>query len=517
METPKIIRAAEYMRMSTEHQQYSIANQSVAIQEYAAARSIEIVRTYVDRAKSGLRLSGRYGLQELLRTVESGDADFTMLLVYDVSRWGRFQDVDESAFYEFTLRRAGVNVIYCAEMFQTSGGPLDSLLKTLKRTMAAEYSRELSVKVSQGQRRIAQLGYRLGGSGGFGLQRVSIDPAGSRRTLLKDGERKSIKTDRVTLVRGPEQEVRIVQKVFQLFVEEGLGEKKIAEFLNEHGISTRRGNGWSRETVHRMLTNPKYAGDLTYCRTRTSMGSAPVLNERDNWIYLPDTFPPIVSRGLWQGAQEVLQRRAEHTDKERMLALLRLLLARSGRLSYDLIDAEPEMPSAQTYHKQFGTIREAYRRIGWTPSAKGTQTTRRPEVRALRLSLETAVNSRIAQTTEPFSKDPRLPLWTISENLSIYVALVVATNQERRRVAWVFSRRVKSKPKTPIDVLVMARLNIQASAILDYYVFPGCRPNTITIFEQNPLSVDIHRFEDLTFLDMLCCRTKLSEIEGVSE
>jgi DNA invertase Pin-like site-specific DNA recombinase len=72
--------------MSTEHQQYSIANQSVAIQEYADSHSMEIVRTYVDRGKSGLGVSCRYGLQELLQFAQSGAADFTVLLVYDVSR-----------------------------------------------------------------------------------------------------------------------------------------------------------------------------------------------------------------------------------------------------------------------------------------------------------------------------------------------------------------------------------------------------------------------------------------------
>jgi DNA invertase Pin-like site-specific DNA recombinase len=84
--------------MSTEHQQYSIANQTAAIQEYADAHSIEIVRSYVDSGRSGLALEGRPGLQNLISTVASGAADFTLLLVYDVSRWGRFQDVDESAY-----------------------------------------------------------------------------------------------------------------------------------------------------------------------------------------------------------------------------------------------------------------------------------------------------------------------------------------------------------------------------------------------------------------------------------
>jgi DNA invertase Pin-like site-specific DNA recombinase len=219
------------MRMSTEHQQYSIANQSSAIRAYASANSLEIVRTFVDPGKSGLDLKRRPALQSLLQTVVSGTADFSTLLVFDVSRWGRFQDVDESAYYEYTLKRAGVRVIYCSEPFRDSDSPIDSVMKTLKRVMAAEYSRELSAKVSQGQRRIAQLGYRLGGVAGFGLRRMAVDPNGSRRMVLCDGAQKAIKTDCVTLVNGPKQECRIVKEIFTLFADKGFGEKRIARQL----------------------------------------------------------------------------------------------------------------------------------------------------------------------------------------------------------------------------------------------------------------------------------------------
>ena len=93
-------RAAQYVRMSTEHQQYSTNNQADKILEYAQRRNIEIVRTYADEGKSGLSLGGRASLQKLLADAESGLADFTLVLVYDVSRWGRFQDADEAT--EFT-------------------------------------------------------------------------------------------------------------------------------------------------------------------------------------------------------------------------------------------------------------------------------------------------------------------------------------------------------------------------------------------------------------------------------
>jgi DNA invertase Pin-like site-specific DNA recombinase len=112
-----LFRAAEYVRMSTEHQQYSTENQAAKIREYAAQRNIEIVKTYADAGKSGLNIGGRLSLQTLIKDVESGSADFQIILVYDVSRWGRFQDADESAYYEYICKRAGIQVTYCAEQF----------------------------------------------------------------------------------------------------------------------------------------------------------------------------------------------------------------------------------------------------------------------------------------------------------------------------------------------------------------------------------------------------------------
>jgi hypothetical protein len=92
---PKVIRGAQYVRMSTEHQQYSTNNQADKILEYAQTRGIEIVKTYADEGKSGLSIGGRAALTQLIADVEAGNTDFTVILVYDISRWGRFQDTDE--------------------------------------------------------------------------------------------------------------------------------------------------------------------------------------------------------------------------------------------------------------------------------------------------------------------------------------------------------------------------------------------------------------------------------------
>src|ERR1043166_2126065 len=221
-------RAAAYVRMSTEHQQYSTSNQMDVIREYAKRRGQDVGKEYSDEGKSGLNIQGRDSLAQMIRDVQNGVAQFSHILVYDVSRWGRFQDADESAYYEYICRQAGVAVHYCAEQFENDGSPVSTIVKGVKRAMAGEYSRELSSKVFQGACRLVQLGFRQGGTAGFGLRRVLLDQSGERKGELKMGEQKGIQTDRVVLVPGPEGEVKTVRWIYQAFVSEGKLESEIA-------------------------------------------------------------------------------------------------------------------------------------------------------------------------------------------------------------------------------------------------------------------------------------------------
>ena len=142
-------RAALYVRTATQHPQYSTHNQSDKIRDYASKRGIVIVKTYTDEGKSGLSIFGRAGLQKLLSDVESGRADFNLILVYDISRWGRFQNADEGAYYEYVCRRAGIQVTYCAEQFENDGSSVSTIVKAMKRAMDDEYRRELSVMIDK--------------------------------------------------------------------------------------------------------------------------------------------------------------------------------------------------------------------------------------------------------------------------------------------------------------------------------------------------------------------------------
>ena len=243
--------------MSTEHQKYSTDNQADAIRSYAELHHMEIVRTYSDAGKSGLNIKGREALQQLIDDVEGGEADFDTILVFDISRWGRFQDPDQGAYYEVICRNSGISVHYCAEQFDNDGSPISTIIKSVKRAMAGEYSRELSAKVFAGQCRLIELGYRQGGMAGYGLRRMRIDQNGDHLSILLFGEYKSLQTDRVILVPGPEEEVETVRWMFRQFVDGGKVESEIAAQLNERGIATDLGQPWTRGTVHQVLTNEK--------------------------------------------------------------------------------------------------------------------------------------------------------------------------------------------------------------------------------------------------------------------
>ena len=250
--------------MSTAQQQYSAQNQIDAIAKYAKLNGVEVVRSYLDLGKSGLTLEGREGLGNLLSDVVSGRADYSVILVYDVSRWGRFQDVDESAYYEFVCKRACVRVEYCAEPFSNDGTMPSALLKTMKRTMASEYSRELSAKVFAGQIRLIRLGYRQGGKPGYGFRRMLLDETGKPKQLLFAGQRKSIHTERVILVPGPSDEVSVVREIFDRFTKRGERQPQIARELNNRGVPFLDNRQWTRHHVHSILVQPKYAGINAY-------------------------------------------------------------------------------------------------------------------------------------------------------------------------------------------------------------------------------------------------------------
>ncbi|MDQ7251016.1 recombinase family protein [Dongia sedimenti] len=493
---PVTIRAAQYVRMSTEHQKYSTENQAIAIQAYAERRGISIIRTYADEGKSGLSFARRHGLKQLIDDVRQGRADYAAVLVYDVSRWGRFQDADESAHYEFICKEAGISVHYCAEPFENDGSLVATILKNMKRAMAGEYSRELSTKVFVGHCKLASLGFRQGGIAGYGLRRQLIDEQGRPKGLIEFGQRKSLQTDRVVLVPGPPEEIEVVKRIYDLYANDGQSALGIAKLLNAEGRSNHFGRPWRYDLVRAILTSEKYAGTYIYNQVSMKLGLKRCINTPEMFVRAENAFVPLVDPEQFHAVQAERQRRLIRISDAEMLEKLRSLHSRTRQISALAINNAGGMPSSNAYKIRFGSLSRAYDLacLGPRRGAKSVEIGRL--LRNVRLELVERVKATIIHAGGAASRGASTHLLQVNDNLSVSIA--IARCQPRyRRWQVCFDRR--GRP----DFTVAARMDEANRACVDYYIFPHATfglPRALQFYSGKSRKWSRYRYDSLESL-----------------
>lgn len=378
--------AAQYLRVSTERQEYSLGFQSARIANYAQQNNFAVCRTYIDEAKSGLDLRRRNGLIQLLCEVLAGHQPYKAILVYDVSRWGRFQDPDEAATYEFLCKTAGVRVHYCAENFSNDGHLPDIILKTLKRIMAGEYSRELSEKVFAGLSRAAQAGFRTGGRPGYGFRRMLISADKTPKGELAAGEYKSLSNERVRLVPGSEREAHWIREIYRMFIAEKRTLQAIADELNRLQVPYVDGHKWMDHSVRRILTNPKYQGTAVYNRRSSKLRSKQKSNPETDWIIVPGAIPAIVDPETFEAAQQIFRSRPWNLSNDKVLETLRHILEAKGRLSASLLQGVPNVVNKDACKRRFGSLVRAFELAGYESPQK-SKVVCRQQVREVRVQV----------------------------------------------------------------------------------------------------------------------------------
>jgi DNA invertase Pin-like site-specific DNA recombinase len=461
------LRAAQYVRMSTDKQRYSIQNQAAVIAAYAHKHNLTIVRTYSDEGESGLRIRNRAGLTRLIEDVRSGQTDFGHLLVYDVSRWGRFQDIDESAYYEFICKQAGIKVAYCAEEFENDGSMLSSLAKNIKRAMAAEWSRELSVKVLAGTCRISGLGFRMGARTPYGLRRELVDENRHSRGVLQPGEHKYLKTDHIILTPGPAHEQQIVQEIFRRFAVEKWSEVKIARELNKDGVPTLYGSPWTNWKIHSLLQNECYIGNMVYNRRSSLLGRFHKPNPPERWIRRVGAFEGIVEPDLFRRAQQRMKDRYVRMPNEAMLKGLRLLLKKRGKLSEKIIEDAPGLPSAADYQLRFGSIRKAYKLVGYESTRDCSYIDTRDARDQMVLDLQTRLIDALEQAGQEAVPDERCAV-VVNGRMAISLRVARCWHPKGASPIWTIWRRASM----PDGLILTIRMDQANKKAIDYFVFP---------------------------------------------
>lgn len=364
--------AVGYCRRSTDRQEQSIPDQQHAIQRYCDERGICLLRWYVDDAISGTSSLNRPAFQTMLADAQQRAANFGLIVVYDVKRFGRV-DNDEAGYYRHVLKQAGVEVLYAAEGF--AGGETDDLLRPVKQWQARQESKDLSKVTIRGLVTKAQGGSWMGGvpPHGYDLRYETDHPDPKQRTLLftlrhmPDGTKQMLgtngalvrvlargeslnisKRDRATLVPGAADRVETIQRIFEMYVKEGKGFTTVADSLNQSGVPTPRNKewshiyggkeiegarGWRSSTVRAILVNPIYAGDMVWNRRtdarfhmivegraverKHAHGARLVPNDKADWMFVRDTHEGLVNRKLFDAAQKALAERGKGSENGR--------------------------------------------------------------------------------------------------------------------------------------------------------------------------------------------------------
>lgn len=458
------VRAAEYVRMSTDQQINSIAYQQAAIRLYAVQRGFTIVRTYADEGRSGLTLEERPAMVRLLSDIESGQSDFEVVVVYDISRWGRFQDPDEGAHLEFRCRSAGKNIEFCAEQFQNSSSPMNAVIKAIKRAMAAEYSRELSARIAASQRQVFNAGFFSGGPAGYGLRRMRVDAKGRLRGAAQKGNAKALRTDRIILVPGPAKEVETVHRIFFMYVRQHKSAKQIAQILNAEKYKRK----WLERTILHMLQNERYAG--VEVRNQTTSGLLlgrrdlrTQRNDRSKWVRRPLTSPGIISREMFAAATKRRARfSVRYPDESVLLDRLRQLLEKNGELNAKLIKAEKGHPRVSVFKRRFGSLRAAYEKIGYVHprdwQAKPAGVKRLVIINSTLERLEDAL--RQYGLSAKLILDDRKLVLTDGRTIVVTAAVCRSLRRPKGEYSWIVEWNRKRMP----SYVLIARLNLDGTA-----------------------------------------------------
>lgn len=492
------LRGAIYIRMSTEMQTESPENQERQIRGYAAQYGIEIVKVYADLGVSGMTAEKREQFQALLDDVEQGRNSYNIVLYLDESRWGRFVDSREAEYHRMRLERKNVICQSCEKPLALTSNIADRIMTLLRDESASDYCRQLSQKVWFGQCNLVTKGFRQGGVAGFGLRRMLLDETGNPKQELTIGQRKSLLTERVILVPGPEEERKIVLWIYEQFIS-GVSETEIAATLNAQGICNHFERPWSRGTVCEVLTNEKYIGNNLFNRTSGKMKSKARPNPETEWVRKERAFEPVVDAGLFAMVQEIYRERNKKFTNDELLQGLRDLYAREGRLSALIIDEAGSLPPSSLFRTRFGGLLRAYRMIGYTPERDYQYVVINQRLRAFHAEIVADVIEQIEMLCGRWIiVDPEISLLELNHNLflSIVISRCFTTPTGTRR--W----KIRFDTGLHPDITVAVRMDERNEAIHDYYVLPALEfsHDQIRLSEYNTGFLDSFRTDTLDYL-----------------
>lgn len=317
--------AAIYARSSLgkERQGDTVEHQIAMIQEFAKRTNLDVVFDnnfiYEDDGESGFKttLLQRPAMKKMLNDIDKGLID--TVFFKGISRFAR--DSGETITTAKRLNNKGVRVLSLEENYDSFRD--EPTMFQIYAVMAEQESRKTSIRVSLGNKQKARNGLWSGTVTPLGYSKVKDLPNEELQKKLyeKGAHKQSL---------YPNEYAHIIQKVFNLYVKENMGRKKIVSWLNDHGYKTNRGKLFQEKHITDILANEVYIGNIVYGKTRYNYVEDEEKNKKiqqtvhlseNDWVRAENAHPAIIDKELFEMAQKkILENKQLHPHPKRFNA-----------------------------------------------------------------------------------------------------------------------------------------------------------------------------------------------------
>jgi hypothetical protein len=257
-----------------------------------------------------------------------------------------------------------------------------------------------------------------------------------------------------------------------------------------------------------VLTNEKYIGNNVFNRASAKLTNKRITNPPEMWIRAVGAFPAIVDPEIFQAARARLAMRNRQLSDDEVLALLKDLYARRGRLSSIIIDQARDLPVSLTYRQRFGSLGRAYRLVGYVPQRADRSIEINRILRSVHADVYRNVVAKLEQLGGTVARDGAKGLITINGEFtgSIVIARCLST-RSGGAMRWNLRLDTALRP----DITIAVRLAPDNEQPMDYYVLPhiDIKASRLRVAHRNAIFLDAYRFDTLDRFYQISARTQL--------
>jgi len=291
------LRVAAYARVSSKEQaekELSIPAQLKAIRKYCQDKGWKLVAEYIDEGKSA-KTADRPAFQKMITIAKKQNRHFNAIVVHKFDRFSRSRE--DHVVYKALLKKLGVHVYSVTEQTDPET-PHGFLLEGMLEVISEFYNMNLRNETLKGMKENAQRGYHNGGAAPYGYRPKQIfDNRGNPKTTWEP---------------HPE-EAPLVKEIFEMYVNQNMGYKSIANELNKRNLLTRNGKSWGYTTIWHILHNEVYIGQRIWNK-KDYVTNGVKKRPKNEWIIKANAHEPLISRDLFEAVKQRGKSRRNNED-----------------------------------------------------------------------------------------------------------------------------------------------------------------------------------------------------------